>query len=341
MALGFACGCAESASTAGDSNAVEQRHQKVVAEHAAIEKRLSAAPATDRSQCEISAGDCLLQAAEQRGKLVSRYALNPCDSMNEPDAKARCIMAQLTGPSHGGEVTEYYAFENWCMNKIVACTTQRAEQSRLAALEDRFVQRKQQVEVSAQGVSAWNEVELVRAKVEYLRSTLPPKAADVCPPSPERESCEARFESDQKALDVRLRQDDYDAKRAVSDYAASKLAQAGCQQPELECLSSAVSSYGVYPEARKWVDRNLALLAQRQKLSSAVSAEAQGECLAEPQQAHQSRIVDAYATYAHQTVLFFRIQLDQAFISLYEAQVGCLTAKSKAAATVPSPLAKK
>jgi hypothetical protein len=261
--------------------------------------------------------------------------------MNELGAKSRCIMAQLSGPSHRGEVTEYYTFENWCMNKIVACTSERAEQSRLAALEDRFAQRKQQLELSAEGVGAWNEVELVRAKVEYLRSSLPPKAAGVCAPSPELEQCEARFEAEQKALEVRLRQDDFDAKRAVSDYAAAKLAEAGCQQPELECLSSAVGSYGVYPEARKWVDRNLALLAQRQKLSSVVSAEAQGECLAEPQQTHQSRIVDAYATYSHQTVLFFRIQLDQAFISLHEAQVGCLTAKAKAAPVAASPLAKQ
>ena len=338
MATGCAAtGTVESPATA----AAKRRVQQVTAEHADVAKRLSTVPTADRSQCEASEGDCLLQASELRGTLVSRYSLNSCDAMNQQDAKARCILGQLSEPGHRGEVTEYYAFENWCMNKILACTAGRAEQARLVALEQRFMQRRQQAELSAESIHAWNEVELARSKVDYLRLSLPPRAAGLCTPLPEREQCEARCEAEQKALDIRLRQDVYDAKRAVTDYAAAKLAEAGCERPELECLSSAVNSYGVFPEARKWVDRNLALLTQRQALSSAVSAEAQGECLADLQQAHQARIVDAYTTYSHQTVLYFRIQLDQAFISLYEAQVGCLTGQLKVAPAITGPVAKQ
>ena len=173
-------------------------------------------------------------------------------------------------------------------------------------------------------------MELLHAKVEYLRSTLPPKAAAVCEPAPSVAACQERFHGAEKALHEQLRRDDYDIKGAISGYAAAKQIEAGCEAPELECLSAAVASYGVFPEARKWVDRNLALLSERQALASLVSAEAQSECLANPQQAHQPRIVEAYATYSRETVLFFRMQLDKAFLSMHEAQVRCLSARSKA-----------
>jgi hypothetical protein len=333
LGLGSACGGASAPAT--DGAEVQQRLHHVAAEHAESSKKLANVPPAHRSECETTAGDCLLQVAERRDKLASLHRLSSCEQFTDTDGKTRCIAEQLSERGHSKEAADYYGLANWCLAKVVTCTSQRAEQARLAALEARFQTRKQELETSAEGVNAWNSVELVHAKVEYLRSTLPPRAAAVCEPEPSVATCQKRFEAAEQALHEQLRREDYDAKAAISSYATVKQIEASCEEPELACLSSAVASYGVFPEARKWVDRNLALLAERQALTSLVSAEAQSECLASPQQAHQPRIVEAYTTYSRQTVLFFRMQLDKAFLSMHEAQVRCLSTRSKAATTPP------
>jgi hypothetical protein len=329
--LGLGSGCGGAAAPAADGAELQQRLQKVASEHAESSKKLASVPPAHRAECETTAGDCLLQVAERRDKLVGAHRLSSCEHFTDTDGKARCITNQLTGRGRPSDAADYYELANWCLSKVVSCTSERAEQARLAALETRFQTRKQELETSAEGVNAWNNVELVHAKVEYLRSTLPPQASTICEPEPSLASCQARFQTAEKALHEQLRRDDYDVKAAISGYAAVKQIEAGCEEPELECLSSAVASYGVFPEARKWVDRNLALLTQRQALTSLVSADAQSECLANPQQAHQPRIVEAYVTYSRETVLFFRMQLDKAFLSMHEAQVRCLDTRSKAA----------
>jgi hypothetical protein len=329
--LGLCSGCGGAASPTADGADVQRRLEKVASEHAETNKKLASVPPSHRTECETTAGDCLLQVAESRDKLVSAHSLNSCEHFTDIDDRARCITKQLTERGHSSKAADYYTLANWCLAKVVSCTAGRAEQARLAALEERFLTRKREVETSLEGVNAWNSVELVHAKVEYLRSTLPPKAAAVCEPAPSAAACHERFQGAEKALHEQLRRDDYDVKGAISGYAATKQIEASCEEPELECLSAAVASYGVFPEARKWVDRNLAMLTERQALAKLVSAEAQTECFANPQQAHQPRIVEAYATYARETVLFFRMQLDKAFLSMHEAQVRCLSTRSKAA----------
>jgi hypothetical protein len=328
--LGLCSGCGGAASPAPDGAEVQQRLKKVAAEHAENSKKLASVPPAHRSECETTAGDCLLQVAEGRDKLVGAHRLNACEHFTDTNDRARCITDQLTERGHSSEAADYYALANWCLAKVVSCTRGRAEQARLAALEERFLTRKRELETSPESVKAQSSVDLVHAKVEYLRSTLPPKAAEVCAPAPSAAPCQERFQGAAKALDEQLRRDDYDVKGAIAGYAAAKQIEAGCEEPELECLSAAVASYGVFPETRKWVDRNLALLTERQALASFVSVEAQTECLANPQQAHQSRIVEAYATYSRETVLYFRMQLDKAYLSMHEAQVRCLTTRSKA-----------
>lgn len=338
LLLGSGC-AAGGTPAAGDGPEAQRRFERLVSEHTAIGKQLSSAPPVHRSQCEVSAGDCLLLVAERRDKLVSGYRLSPCAHFPDADAKGRCIAGQLTQKGHRRQLGDYYAFENWCLSKVVACTSTLAEEARLAALEARFETRKQQLELSPAGTNAWNAVELSHARVEYLRSTLPIKAGEICAPQAEAEACRARFEAEQKKLHEQLRRDDYDEKRGIAEYSALKQIEASCQSPELECLSSAMASLGVFPESRKWVDRNLALLEQRQTLTSLVSPDVQSECLTEPQAEHQPRIVEAYAVYSRQTVLFFRVQLDKAFVALHQAQVSCLSSKSKVAPAGEAPVA--
>jgi hypothetical protein len=339
--LGWCSGCGGAASPAPDGAEVQQRLKKLAAEHAESSKKLASVPPAHRSECETTAGDCLLQVAEGRDKLVGAHRLNACEHFTDTDSRARCITDQLTERGHSSQAADYYALANWCLAKVVSCTVGRAEQARLAALEERFLARQRELQTSPESVNAQSSVELVHAKVEYLRSTLPPRAAEVCAPAPSAAACQERFQGATKALNERLRRDDYDLKGAIAEYAAAKKIEAGCEEPELECLSAAVASYGVFPETRKWVDRNLALLTERQALASFVSPEAQNECLASPQQAHQSRIVEAYATYSRETVLFFRMQLDKAFLSMHEDQVRCLTSRRKAAPAAQLELSRR
>ena len=85
-------------------------------------------------------------------------------------------------------------------------------------------------------------------------------------------------------------------------------------------------SYGV-PESRKWVDRNLGLLSERQDLLARVSLASGNHCVTALQQQHQAGIVSAYVTYVREPVLYFRTQLDKAFLALHQAQVSCLAAR--------------
>jgi hypothetical protein len=114
-------------------------------------------------------------------------------------------------------------------------------------------------------------------------------------------------------------------------YAASKATEASCPEPEFQCLVSALQAYGALPETRKWVDRNVQALRERQEVATHVPPDVQGECLTDTAAKHEARIVSAYQIYVKQPVLFFRTQLEKAFLTLHEDQVACLRGKGKVA----------
>lgn len=328
--LGFLSGCAAGTPVAtNDAADTKPQLKHAVAEHELLQTKLGSAPPARRSSCELSAGDCLIQVAESRGRLVSTFRLDPCEQA-EADAKSSCVTAQLSHQGHEQALVDYYKLENWCFKKVADCTDAKAEEARVAALDERFSTRRAELASSKEGSAARQAVDLTRARIEYLRSTLPPKAAEICAPQADFEACQAQAEAGQKALDEQLRPDEYDAKQATATYAALRQSEASCHAPELSCLSKAVAEYGVFPESRKYVDRNLALLARRAELGATVSEQQRTSCLSSSQRAHQATIVGAYVSYAKDPVLYFRTALDKAFIELHEAQVGCLTAKNKA-----------
>jgi hypothetical protein len=279
----------------------------------------------------MTAGDCTLQVAEERSRLVSALRLDPCETAPDSEAKSTCIIAQLAPAGREHELTSYLSLDTWCLGKLTACVTSKADEDRVAALDARYASRKRELESAPGSVKARGAVAVTRARVEYLRATLPPDALNVCKPDASVESCLAPIKSEQEALLGRLKADDYDPKAALASYAQSAQAEAACGKPELECLTGVLSSYGVYPESRKWVDRNLDLLNQRQDLFGQVSDDAKTRCVATAQKELQGEIVSSYVAYVHQQVLFFRMQLDKSFMKLHESEVGCLQARAKAA----------
>ena len=321
-----------------DEADTHRRLARARTEHTELLAELSSAPTNQLEACRSSSGDCLLQVAESRGRLVSAFRLDACESAPTPETKSRCVTEQLEHAGHPHDLADYFALESWCFRQLSQCTHAKAEEARKAALDARFVARKQDVERAPEAIAARGAVALSRARIEYLRATLPPNA-QVCQANSDA-PCHG-VESSQRELDDGLRADDFDSARAVSRYVAAREAEASCQTSELDCLSDALASFGVFPEARKVVDRNLALLAERQKLLAQVSEEAGQHCLSSSQKQHQAGIVSAYVAYAHEQVLYFRMQLDKSFAELHEDELSCLRAGRKTAPAVQAVAARR
>ncbi|HYP86759.1 MAG TPA: hypothetical protein VEQ59_01360 [Polyangiaceae bacterium] len=337
MKAGLCCallllGCAEGAApvVAQEAPSAHRDLQALRSNHARLLKELADAPAPHVESCTSTSGDCLMQVGEGRSRLVSSLRLNSCDVSLDFTAKSSCIISQLEGPSQSKALGDYLSLENWCFTQLSACTVAKAEEARRATLEARFAARQQELEAAAAVRLAKNAVQLTRARIEYLRSTLPPNI-NACEPAESAEACNASVEASRQTLEATLRRDEYDLKAATSDYVALEKKADSCGRPELDCLSSALKPYGVVPESRKWIDRNLELLSKRQELLAQTSEATKTHCVAASQQQHQAGIVSAYVAYAHEPVLFFRTQLDKSFLALHQAQVSCLAAGPKTA----------
>jgi hypothetical protein len=332
VVLGLVGGCAVSPPLATrDDGASERRLQQARAKYRDLQERLHGVLAEHVASCKMTGDDCTLQVAEARGRLTSTYNL-PCDDQPDADSKAACVTSKLEGHGHARELAEYFALENWCVSKLLTCTADLASKMHQAEAEKRFAQRQQLLESAPASEAAKSAAAAQRAQIDYLKSSLPPEASPLCPAPADADACQQRASNEAQRLEERLRQDPYDAVAAVTAYEALKHLEASCQRPELECLLSALPRYGVFPESRKWVERNLALLTQRQTLAAG-DAERGAACIQDLQAEHQAEIVAAYVTYAREPVLYFRTQLDKAFLKLHQAQVSCLTAGVKAPPT--------
>jgi hypothetical protein len=335
-------GCAATGETVApqpDASA-HQRLQSLSAKHGELLQRLADAPAPHVESCRSTAGDCLFQVGDSRSRLTSQLRLTACDQSEDFASKSRCVTSQLESAGRSRELAEYLALENWCFSQLTTCTAEKAEAASRAALDSLAAARKQELETGPAALAARSAVAATRARIEYLRATLPPDVP-ACKPEAEVAACDARVESARKALDESLSRDDYAASTAAETYVSLQRMEDGCRRPELECLSSIVRSYGVFPESRKWVERNLELLGKRQELVARVSPANGARCVTALQQEHQAGIVSAYVAYVHEPVLYFRTQLDKAFMALHQAQVGCLAAKPQTSAAKPAVAAKR
>ncbi len=347
MKLRFACAClmvgcaATSETTAPQPDAsAHQRLQQLTSEHDELAKALADAPAAHVESCRSTAGDCLFQVGDSRSRLTAQLRLNACDNDGDFASKSRCVIGQLQSAGRVRELGEYLKVENWCFSQLSACTAEKADAASRATLDALAAARKQELEAAPAAVAARSAVATTRARIEYLRATLPPDVP-ACKPESSFAECSARVETERKALDASMSGADYAPSAAAERYASLQRMEDECSRPELDCLSAIVRSYGVFPESRKWVDRNLDLLAKRQELAGRVSPANGARCVAALQQEHQAGIVSAYVAYVREPVLYFRTQLDKAFLSLHQAQVSCLAARPQTAPAKPAVAAKR
>src|SRR5687768_4918704 len=176
LSLGaFALACAPAGATedaktaAADEASLEDAQKK----RDGLAQRLDKVLREDREQCEFSAGDCMVLVGERRERLASEYGL-VCGAQVEPAKRSACIAEGVRAAGKPSVAKDFYGFEAWCFERVLACTADREEKAALAVQEQKRNARKSEVVSSNAAARAWNAVEVARAKVHYLESTLPP-----------------------------------------------------------------------------------------------------------------------------------------------------------------------
>lgn len=326
-AIALACTPAGSTEDAKTAAADGASFEEAAKKRDRLVQRLEKVSREDREQCEFSAGDCIVLVGERRERLSSEHGLS-CGAQVEPAQRSACVAEGLRAAGKPSLAKEFYSFEAWCVERVLACTADREEKAALAVQEQKRAARRREVIASNEGARAWNAVEIARSHVQYLESTLPPSAENDCADA--ANGCSDKVASADSAFQAEVAREDFDLARATAAYVEARSVEESCETPVLECLKQALAPYGMFPQSQSLLDRNFALLKKRQELTRGVAPEAQADCLTNPSADHQDKIVAAFAQYAQEPVLYFRMQLEKAFAAMHQAQVTCLASQSKA-----------
>lgn len=307
--------------------ASRQKLDRAVHENDTLSKRLAATTSEIREQCELAAGDCRVLVSEKRNDLVDSMTSPNCSGPTDSAAYVRCMASTFADRGQVGPATEYFSFDNWCMNKELVCVT--ALEAKAADDKRKVVagERRDALARLPENVEAENVAAAGVDKVGYLRLSLPPQAQGLCSDDAQSTSCLKEAEDRAHELDTLLLADpsSYDVAHASELYRQVRNKEASCYVIELRCLMDGLGPrYGIYPESKKWVDRNFGLLEQRRKLANELPLDVADSCLNDTAAARQDEIVDAYQQYSNETVLFFTVQLHKAFASMHEEQIRCL-----------------
>lgn len=302
----------------------------------ALQATFKEAPALSRQRCELSAGDCRMEVTEGRDKMLRDHSTAKCRAASDSDAEADCVSAELVAAGKADVANEYYRLQTWCLEMLVSCTAKLADDAVAAAQRTELENRKQRIESARSGIAARAQLTFAVERVAYLRALLPVASDTVCAEHRDVDSCEKKASELGAELDAELEKSDasYDQRKATSLYEASHAARAECRNPEAECLTKKLDSYGGTAETRRYLADTLKSLARRQELVVEMGAETAEPCLNSGVQQYQTRIVEDYRRFAREPVLFFQAQLHRDFRGMYEAQVGCLKATLRPARKV-------
>jgi hypothetical protein len=302
----------------------EKQLESVAADHEQVAAKLGAVGEHDRERCEFQVGDCKIEVKDQRDELMVKEQLTECRVMTDEAGVLRCMADGLVKHQKHAALAGFYSNDISCMQTVLACTEDLTRTAKDAAVMARAGQRERELRAVAHGAAAMNAMAAVDDEVSYLRATLPPSATDACAPDDVFEACTRAANSYEDQFEAELDKDDFHADVALGLLDQLAKARTSCGQPQLACLSTTLESHGLYPEGKKWVTRNFSALERREELGSALPAGARTRCINQASKEHQSRIVDAYVAYARESVLFFRVQLDKAFLAMHESQLACL-----------------
>jgi hypothetical protein len=325
MALA-AAGCAAGTPTGASDPAAEQKLDQEVARRAELEKQWGETASEIRKECDLKVGECSMDVKDKRYDLVRRRSFPGCGAQVDPAAKVKCEDEAMVGLGEGEAVLEYYTFANWCLKGLIDCAAELEEEAAADAKQAKIRQRERTVEATPIAVRWRENVRIAEEKVKYVRSTLPPKADTLCQEHAKHDDCLAQVAPLEKELETYLHSDDaaYKQTEAVKLYRKAREHEAGCYQPEFDCLDAKLEKYAATDRTRALLQRNFEVIEQRERLASLAPDQVVESCLLQGASQHQDAVIAAYKQYARQTVLFFRLQLQKAFLAVHEAQVQCL-----------------
>lgn len=287
-------------------------------------KKLRGTPPEQANRCEVSDGDCLIEVGEKR---ESMFAPKPqCEGRADQYEREECQANLLLKEGKLAEVTEYYQFENWCLAKVVECGDRGVQAANDQAVTARLDERRQALLSSMDVGQLSLEIGFARERVNYLRATLPKDRDSSCADLTEVKSCRERAQAATVELEAELAKADgaYDAKRAASLFRSEMTTQAGCFEPEYQCLSQTLEGAGENAESKKHLKRSLGLLKERQSLMAHVPEAAARECLDAANADFGKKVESSYARYAKKPSTLLRVFLHQSYVKLHTAQVKCL-----------------
>jgi hypothetical protein len=321
-------------SSAGDA---EHRLDAAIRNRDQLSQEFTANPPEIRSRCEAAAGDCLIALRERRSDLMKKYIdlVYLCPPTDDQDTRFRCVVGKRdpatdTRPTDRiQQFGDYFQDEGACLTELIKCTATQKKATIVADRKTKNQERRREIETSSEAVAARSAVGAVEEKVKYVRLTFPVQTDDICVPEG-REACLEQANQQLAGLDAELAKDDrYDAKAALAAYQASKQSELACHQPELKCLLGKLPEFGANAETLRLVDRNFELIEERQKLASQVDDAVAEKCLKAGVEQHQADILQRYQDYVGQSKLYFRFQLERAFLALHSSQVECLKHRTK------------
>jgi hypothetical protein len=306
----------------------EKQLASVQSEREKVEEKLSAVESRDRERCGFRVGDCQILVDEQRDELMKSEDLIECRVMPDGSDVTRCMADGLVKRGKHAALAAFFSNDVSCKQTVLACTDGLRKDARDAASVVRAGARERELHAAPRGAAAMNTVTVAEDEIAYLRATLPPSAGDACPSDAAHERCLSSANAFEDQFEDELEKDEFNRELALGLLERHAKAHSLCSAPEIACLSKALEAHGLYPEAKKWVTRNFDALERRQEMGARVSPGARARCLSDASKGHQDRIVNAYVAYSHEAVLFFRVQLDKAFLDMHESQLSCLKARA-------------
>ncbi|HEY0468726.1 MAG TPA: hypothetical protein VGC79_31245 [Polyangiaceae bacterium] len=329
VALLLACSAAPPPTPQAPPADAELKLKQAKQAQSELATQLAAAPHDMLEHCQTTGGDCLISVAERREALVSKYYLNAC---RDPAAEIQgpCIEHELEQRGERADLASFYETGNWCSRKLLDCVTAFSNDSDQMAIRQRTQDRREQVEAAPESAAAQRAPEFAKEKLDFVRAILPPKGQAECAPGTPAQ-CKKTLTAPSAEFEAELTKApaSYDAKRALSAYAALRHAEAECSAPELSCLLAQLAQNGSNAETDKLLKQNLDLLGQQQKARVSADPEASEQCISSGVTQHSNRIVSAYQAYAAAPASALLLKLQKAFIAMHQAQLWCLTPLSK------------
>jgi len=329
LALLAACSTAPQPAPKAPAADTDAKLEAAKQARADLTTRVAAAPADILALCRTTSGDCLISLAERREELVAKHYLNACRDP-DPEKQNPCVARELERKGERAALASFYETDNWCSRALLECVTAYGSNAEQMAIRKRTQDRREQIEAAPESVVAERAPDFAKEKRDFVRSIVPPNGQAECAPSTP-EACEKSLTAPRAEFEAELAKPPaaYDAKRALSLYAAIQRSKANCGVRELDCLQGQLSQYGANAESDKLLKQNLSLITQQQSLRGNADPEAAETCISAGVAQYGERIVNAYQAYAAAPASAGLVRLQKAFIGMHQAQLWCLMPLAK------------